>query len=48
MIQFTEFLFITELFRHLWFNECMLLAKAYRSLPRPYVQRSSLVIHYLA
>jgi hypothetical protein len=22
-------------FRHLWFKECMLLARAYRSLPRP-------------
>jgi hypothetical protein len=34
MIQFTEFPFITELFKHSWFNEYMLLAKTYRSLSR--------------
>ena len=36
MIQFPEFLLIAETFRNLWFKGCMLLAKAYRSLPRPY------------
>lgn len=36
MIQFPELLIIADTFGHLWFNACMRLAKAYRSLPRPY------------
>ena len=36
MFQFAEFPFITELFRNPRFKDCMRLAEAYRSLPRPY------------
>jgi hypothetical protein len=36
MLQFAELPFITELFRHPWFKDRVRLAKAYRSLPRPY------------
>lgn len=36
MLQFTVFPFFAELFRNPWFKDCMHLAKAYRSLPRPF------------
>ncbi len=35
MLQFPAFPFLSEQFRYPWFEACMRLARAYRSLPRP-------------